>query len=478
MQEMVGTYEDILFDLDQIKRLSQEEVSLPRELRERLERLPKKQRENRREEELKKQKEKKKEFLRIWTLEVEQKVQASDLPANIKGQILELTTYAKDRGMTFIYSIERKLETLKVQIQEAQEKKAREDAAFAKNASMEAMAVAAVVGGVALAPFVQVRFNPEDYAKKTESVAEKAVEELVQGAVKSVPPERTYPTKTGAKYARSHYELEAKHKAELMDALVRQVQEQQKAQGKPIQSAAEIIKGYQQMPGVKQRATQRSLLAQNPELQKQQAMEKAQAEAVAMVKSIERLRRKHAAKEAKLAKFAQRQKAQRKTIRMNMEKMSPIQQRLVRQIALERSPAMRKRQKAKQEKADAADLAKSAEQMKRKHAEKDKKRAGISGRLASRNREKAEQLLTKAVDSPEKALPKIVKKEPRAVQKTDGRISTSKQKVAQTAKGLSKQLENADNKRVEREQLQQRINKAVRQNPFIPPQVKYRERSA
>jgi len=125
MRELIGTNADILFDLEQIKLLTREKTELNKSQQAEVDRLPsRKARERAKEEMLAKKERRKREFLRMWTLELEEKVKASGLPTDIVNQILEMTVYARERDMTFIYDIERKIEKLKVEVQEAEAKKA------------------------------------------------------------------------------------------------------------------------------------------------------------------------------------------------------------------------------------------------------------------------------------------------------------------------------------------------------------------
>ena len=74
MQEIIGQNDDIMFDLEQIKLLTQSKVELSRAEKERLDKIPlKKKREQKKEELLKKKEAEKKELTRIWILELEEK---------------------------------------------------------------------------------------------------------------------------------------------------------------------------------------------------------------------------------------------------------------------------------------------------------------------------------------------------------------------------------------------------------------------
>ena len=307
MPELIGQHEDILMDLELLKRYSQEKEVLSDNQKDSLKRLPKAKRDERKEEILKEQERAKKERLRIRTLELEDKVRRSDLPPDITGEILEMLAYAKDRNMTFIYSVEKKIEALEVKIKEAEIQKAQEEEKQMKAIQNATMAGVAVVAGMALAPYVQVRFDKEEFEKRSEAFyEEKILTELVTAAtkpIKAVEPKREYPKKTGSMYSKSHYELEKKHKSELMDILVKDVQKA----GKAKQTPAEIIKSFEQMPAVKQRAAIRAIRLQNPALAAQQDMEKKLEEKATIDRGIVRLKRHKAIREAKLKRFAERQ---------------------------------------------------------------------------------------------------------------------------------------------------------------------------
>ena len=156
MQEIIGQNEDIMFDLEQIKLWTQSEVKLSRAEKEHLDKIPlKKKREQKKEELLKKKEAEKKEFTRIWILELEEKVHASDLPTEIKNQILELTTYARSRDMQFIYDVERKIKEVERQIKEHEQKE--REKATKKIQEATAGVAAAVVAGAVLAVLLQER---------------------------------------------------------------------------------------------------------------------------------------------------------------------------------------------------------------------------------------------------------------------------------------------------------------------------------
>ena len=304
MPELIGQHEDILMDLELLKRYSQEKETLSDAQNDRLKRLPKAKREARKEEILKKQERERKERLRIRTLELEDKVRQSDLPPDITNEILDMLSYAKERNMTFIYSVEKKIEALEVKIKEAEIQKAQEEEKQMKAIQHATMVGAAVAVGVALAPYVQVRFDKEEFEKKSEDFYEsKILPELLAATVMPMSAERTYPQKRGSVYSKAHYELAEKHKNELMDILVRDVQKSGTAHKTP----EEIIKAFEKMPAVKQRSAIRTIRKQNPVLAARQDAEKKMEEKMTIDRGIIRLRRKHELRKIKLEKFRERQ---------------------------------------------------------------------------------------------------------------------------------------------------------------------------
>ena len=311
MQEIIGSHDDILFDLEQIKLLSQKEVRLTGKQRGRISRLPRKKRDDVKKEILSKKEREKKTFLRIWTLELEDKVKRSNLPPEIVSQILELTTYAKDRDMTFIYNIEKKIDAIREQVRQAEQEETRKqvEVGMKLGAGIAVAAVAAATVGA----FVQAPFNKEEFEKKTVAYHEnKIISDLVMAAERPIAPAepvRTYPTKQGSKYPESHYRLEKKHKDEWMDVLVRDVQKKQKEAGKPVQTPEEIAASFESMHNVKKRVAMRALALENPELAARQKQEEEAQYKVELQKGIERLRRKHQEKAKKMAKFLAKQQA-------------------------------------------------------------------------------------------------------------------------------------------------------------------------
>ena len=151
MQELIGKNEDILFDLEQIKLATQEPVQLSCEEKERLETFFPEHKEQEKEKILKKKETERKEFMRIWVLELEEKVHQSDLPIEIKNQILELTTFVRSRDMKFIYDVERKIKEVQRQIKEHEQKESERKNQEKRNDMAEVAAV--VVGGGAFAFF-------------------------------------------------------------------------------------------------------------------------------------------------------------------------------------------------------------------------------------------------------------------------------------------------------------------------------------
>ncbi|MDY6407578.1 MAG: hypothetical protein SPL08_02585 [Pseudomonadota bacterium] len=310
MPELLGQHEDILTDIKLLKLYSQEEETLSDAQKAHLNRLPKSKRSARKEEILRNQEREKKERLRIRTLELEDKVKKSDLPSDITGEILEMLAYAKERDMTFMYSVEKKIEALEVKIHEAEIQKAQEEEKQMKALQNAAMVGTAVVAGMALAPFVQVRYNKEEFEKQTVSVyEEKVLKELataIQKPIVPLEPKRTYPKKQGDLYGKSHYKLAQKQEEELMDILVRDVQKS----GKTKQTREEIIQSFEQMPEVKKRATRRAIRLKNPELAARQDAEKKLEEKATIDRGIVRLKRKHAIREEKLKRAMERRRQQ------------------------------------------------------------------------------------------------------------------------------------------------------------------------
>ena len=321
MQEVIGANDDILFDLEQIKLISQGEVRLTDAQKDKVNRLPRKKQEDVKKEILAKKEQEKKTFLRIWTLELEDKVKKSDLPPEVVSQILEMTSYAKDRNMTFIYDIERKIETLKEQVKEAERKKL-EEAMEKDRAVMGAVTgavIGAVVAGAVLSPYVQVRYDKEEFEKRSETyLEEKIIPKLAMAAEKPVvplEPLRTYPKKLGSMYPRSELALKEKHKSEWMDALVKMVQDKAKAEGKTPPAAAEIIASYENSTEMEKKITNNALKKKNPKLAAQQKQEEKIHDQAVIAKGIERLRRKKAKTAAKIERAQKRQmtQAQQKT---------------------------------------------------------------------------------------------------------------------------------------------------------------------
>jgi len=171
------------------------------------------------------------------------------------------------------------------------------------------------VAGLALAPYVQVRFDKEEFEKRSEKFyEEKLLPELVMAAAKPIVPvelKRTYPKKTGSMYSKAHYDLEKRHEDELMDLLVERVQTEQKAKKQTVQSREEIIANFEKLAEVKKRSIINSLLKQNPEVAKRQTRETKQEEKQTIDKNIIRQRRKKQAKKQKRERSLTKQPKQR-----------------------------------------------------------------------------------------------------------------------------------------------------------------------
>ena len=307
MRELVGTNADILFDLEQIKILSREKTELNRGQQNEVDRLPtKKARKRAKEEMLAQEDRRKREFLRMWVLELEEKVKSSGLPPDIVNKILEMTVYARERDMTFIYDIERKIEQLKIEVKEAEAKQAAQQAQKAA-AVATGIGVGAVVAGAVLAPFVQVRYNKEEYEKKTtEYYEEKLAKALAFGGVKERPATPTYATKKGSAYSKRTDKMETDQKAELQNALVKDVQARQKAAGVTVQSEAEILEKLDKMYPVQRRAAERATYQANPEMK---ARHEAQKKEVAAQETLNGLLRAKRASQKAALKALETQKA-------------------------------------------------------------------------------------------------------------------------------------------------------------------------
>ena len=291
MQEIIGQNDDILFDLEQIKLLTQSEVTLSRAEKERLDKIPlKKKREQEKEELLKKKEAERKEFTRIWILELEEKVHASDLPSEIKNQILELTTYARSRDMKFIYDVERKIKEVQRQIKEHEQKEMEK--ASEKIQEATAGVAAAVVAGAVLGPFIQVRYNEEEFNKKaTKTYETRTLDELASGIIKEVK-QYNHPKKQGSRYSQKHDTVMKTQQDEIADIMVRDTQRKQKEAGLPVQDAETIKANIEKMHPVKKRYAEKAIYIHNPELKQRHEEQKKEVSAEEILKGIIRAKRR------------------------------------------------------------------------------------------------------------------------------------------------------------------------------------------
>lgn len=291
MQEIIGQNEDIMFDLEQIKLWTQSEVKLSRAEKEHLDKIPlKKKREQKKEELLKKKEAEKKEFTRIWILELEEKVHASDLPTEIKNQILELTTYARSRDMQFIYDVERKIKEVERQIKEHEQKEMEK--ATKKIQEATAGVAAAVVAGAVLGPFIQVRYNEEEFNKKSvETYETKTLDELASAVIKEVK-QYNHPKKQGSQYSQKHGTVMKTQQDEIADIMVRDTQRKQKEAGLPVQDAETIKANIEKMHPVKKRYAEKAIYVQNPELKQRHDEQKKEVASEEILKGIIRAKRR------------------------------------------------------------------------------------------------------------------------------------------------------------------------------------------
>ena len=403
MQEIIGANDDILFDLDQIKRISQDKSSLTDDQRDRIKRLPKRKREEVEKEILAKKEQEKKNFLRIWTLELEDKVKQSGLPPEVVSQILEMTSYAKDRNMTFIYDIERRIEHVKEQVKEAEKKKMEE--AMKKDMAVVGAVTSAVIGavvaGAVLSPYVQARYDKEEFEKRSEAyLDEKILPKLAMADEKPivpVEPVRTYKKKQGSMYPESQHVLEKKHKDEWMDVLVKMAQDKAKAEGKEPPTPAQIVASYENSTEMEKKTTIRALKKKKPELAAQQEKEEKVHDQAVLAKGIERLRRKKAKKAARIAASkakkaarengqtvsSKRPKGARRAGGKQQSSVRPVPVEVIRgfsgtgKTALEemRKPLSAEQVKREKEAFEKAETEKGIERFKRKQKEKEAKAA-------------------------------------------------------------------------------------------------------
>ena len=128
--------------------------------------------------------------------------------------------------------------------------------------------IGAVVAGAVLSPYVPVRYDKEEFEKRSETyLEEKIIPKLAMAAEKPVvplEPVRTYPKKLGSMYPRSELALKEKHKSEWMDALVKMAQDKAKAEGKVPPTATEIIAAYENSTEMDKKTTIRGLKKKNP----------------------------------------------------------------------------------------------------------------------------------------------------------------------------------------------------------------------
>ena len=405
MQEIIGANDDILFDLEQIKLISQREVRLTGNQKDKVGRLPKKKQEQIKKEILAKKEQEKKTFLRIWTLELEEKVKRSGLPPEITSQILEMTSYAKDRNMTFIYDIERKIEALKEQVKEAERKKVEEamEKDMAVIGAINTAVVGAVVAGAVLAPHVQVRYDKEEFEKRSETyMEEKVVPRLAMAAEKPIvplEPVREYKKKQGSQYSESQVALDKKHNDEWMDILVQKTQAEQKAKGQKVQTYAEIVANFSKLSKMEQKTTINGLKRANQKLAARQEQETKANDKAVIEKGIARSLRKYREKEAKRAAALARKAARENGQTITQQKQSkgvrqagdrqqpPIRPALdetikdipagmkMAELKEIRNPQFVERLKREKEAVERAETEKGMERFKRKQKEKEAKAA-------------------------------------------------------------------------------------------------------
>jgi len=324
MPELIGQHEDILTDLYLLERYAREEEVLSDAEKRRLNRLPKAKREDRKKKILKEKENEKKERLRIRALELEDKVRKSDLPSEITGEIIDMLAYAKDRGMTYIHEAERKIEALKDKVREAEIQKKKEEEEQMKaiqkgTAIFAAVALGAAVAGAVLEekmeekaeekelpPFVHVRYDAEEFAKKRETFyAEKILAKTLKPFEEVFTPripERVYKTKKGSMYPKSHYALEEKHKKELLEAFIQNAQKNGSTQ-----TREELTAIYNNMLPKERELTNQELLAQDKVLADRQKLEKKLAERESSDKNLIRFLRRREEKEA----YAKREAARK-----------------------------------------------------------------------------------------------------------------------------------------------------------------------
>ena len=177
MQEVLGDVYNLMLDLERIKFLSQENDSVA---------------ENEKTAEIKYEMQ---QYLRQWTERVEESVKHMDLPQEVVGQVLELTAEAKNLGsMNAIHTIARKVEAVLNEVRAYEgNQTGKNQAGKEQGIDINPTLAGAVIGGVALAPFVQVRYTPEAYEEKSEEYVEKQLmDRMIRGDYRPVPENRTY----------------------------------------------------------------------------------------------------------------------------------------------------------------------------------------------------------------------------------------------------------------------------------------------
>lgn len=302
MQIQLNLNDDILFDLEQVRLLSQRRVVLNRAQKQAVRSLPLARRAAEKERLIAERTTVKKVYIRQWLDKIEEKVRLSDLPADLVNRILSMTTAIKNRGMTFTYDAEKVLTQLEVDVRQAER---------TKNASPAVPAepqMAAAAPAVLLAPFVHVRFNAQEYDKRLDTyVADKILPQLGTGTVKPLPLRKPDPVKPGSLYSKKHYMAEAKKEADLNRALVQKVQDSARAAGKPVPDEQTILRDYNALAPVQKRWVAKKIYKDNPRLKERHDEMAKTIAAKEIAKGAARLRRKHAQKEARRVNRLHRQ---------------------------------------------------------------------------------------------------------------------------------------------------------------------------
>ena len=304
MQIQLNLNDDILFDLEQVRLLSQRRVVLNHAQKQAVRSLPLACRAAEKERLIAERTAAKKVYIRQWLDKIEEKVRLSDLPADLVNRILSMTTAIKNRGMTFTYDAEKVLTQLEVDVRQAEQ--AKREASAPQTTPQDIMAAAAPA--VLLAPFVHVRFNAQEYDKRLDTyVADKILPQLGTGTVKPLPLRKPDPVKPGSLYSKKHYMAQAKKESDLHQALIKQVQESAHAAGKPVPEASAILNDYKALAPVRKRWLERKIYKDNPKLKERHDQMAKIIAAREIAKGAARLRRKHAQKEARRANRLQRQ---------------------------------------------------------------------------------------------------------------------------------------------------------------------------